>query len=69
MLAIIWHVKSHELRGKLQASSLGRSEYVRCETRSRQTRLNERVDVQHKSLSPADDELIDAGDGMRPATQ
>lgn len=34
-----------------------------------QTCLNERVDVQHESLSPADDELIDAGDGMRPATQ
>lgn len=33
------------------------------------TCLNERVDVQHESLSPADDELIDAGNGMRPATQ
>lgn len=33
------------------------------------TCLNERVDVQHESLSPADDELIDAGDGMRPVTQ
>lgn len=32
-----------------------------------QTCLNERVDVQHKSLSPADDELIDTGNGMRPA--
>lgn len=34
-----------------------------------QTCLDERVDVQHKSLSPADDELIDTGDGVRPATQ
>lgn len=34
-----------------------------------QTCLDERVDVQHESLSPADDELIDAGNGMRPATQ
>lgn len=33
------------------------------------TCLNERVDVQHESLSPADDELINAGDGVRPATQ
>lgn len=34
-----------------------------------QTCLDERVDVQHESLSSADDELIDAGNGMRPATQ
>lgn len=33
------------------------------------TCLDERVDVQHEGLRPADDELIDAGDGMRPATQ
>lgn len=33
------------------------------------TCLNERVDVQHERLSPADDELIHAGDGVRPATQ
>ncbi len=37
--------------------------------KSSQTCLDERVDVQHEGLSPADDELIDAGDGMRPATQ
>lgn len=34
-----------------------------------QTCLDERVDMQHKSLSSADDKLIDAGNGMRPATQ
>lgn len=33
------------------------------------TCLDERVDVQHEGLRPADDELIDAGDGVRPATQ
>lgn len=33
------------------------------------TCLDERVNVQHEGLSPADDELIHAGDGMRPATQ
>lgn len=34
-----------------------------------QTCLDERVNVQHEGLSPADDELIDAGNGMRPGTQ
>lgn len=33
------------------------------------TCLDERVDVQHEGLRPADDELIDAGDGVGPATQ
>lgn len=31
--------------------------------------LDEGVDVQHERLSPADDELVDAGDGVRPAAQ
>lgn len=33
------------------------------------TCLDERVDVQHEGLRPADDKLINAGDGVRPATQ
>lgn len=34
-----------------------------------QTCLDERVDVKHQRLSPADDELVDTGDGVRPGTQ
>lgn len=31
--------------------------------------LNEGIDVQHKGLSPTDDELIDTGNSMRPRKQ
>lgn len=40
-----------------------------CLTTESATHLNESVNVFHQSLGPAYDELVNTGDGMRPARE